>query len=67
MAGFISYSIDGIERRFIRNPEAGGSLTSFIGPLVEDDDGREYIPQFTKKGRCREVHILVHLTELKKN
>lgn len=54
---------DGIERRFIRNPEAGGPLTSFIGPLVEDDDGREYIPQFTRKG-CL---VLIHGTVLHKS
>lgn len=54
---------DGIERRFIINPEPGGPLTKITGPLMEEDDGKEYIPQLTKKGSL----VLIHGTVLHKS
>ena len=53
------FLLDGIERRFIINPEPGGPLTKITGPLMEEDDGKEYIPQLTKKGECRDIGVLI--------
>lgn len=50
---------DGLNRRFIRNPEPGSTPTIFKGPKEECDDN-DFIPQFTKKG-CL---VLIHGTVL---